>query len=164
MTLTSLIEQTIIGDLMKDSRIAAFPPRPHDYPAAKSGDDTLGSGSQPQQMTISVTCTEAGDAFFGAGGAVQNINVEVELRMAKSQDPTDGNIIDEVESALSARLQPSYTVLNPSSTQPNRELAFSSSRHTVLGIINKGVSRRDYGLERVRVVQRTFIALLLVSI
>ena len=162
MTLVSLIEQTIIGDLLKDSRIGVFPPRGHDYPAAKSGDDTLGSGFQPQQMTIAVTCREVKDSFFG--GQVKDIDVQVEIRMAKSQDPTDGNLIDEVESAVSARLQPSLTVLNPASTQPNRELAFSSSRHTVLGIINKGVTRTDYGLERVRVVQRTFIAMLLVAI
>lgn len=155
MTLSSHIEQAVINDLSRDDRIAQFNPRPHDYPGSKSGDTP--PTAEPQKLTITVSAREISE-FFGTG--IKRVGVQVELRASKAADSAIGNLLDEIESAVSARLQPSYTAPLPGGAT-GRENAFSGAQHKVFGITAEGLTRTESGLERVRVVNRTFIATLI---
>src|SRR6266850_1095594 len=145
MTLSRLLEQSIIADLSKDSRIAEFPIQTHDNPRAKSGDNP--TGGEPAPFVTTVSAREVSEQF---GTGIKKMAVSVELRASLAVDPNIGQLLDEIESAVSARLQPSYPVVGVT----GREGIFSSLKHKVFGIIADGVTRTESNLERVRVVNR----------
>jgi hypothetical protein len=155
MTLSRLIELAIIADLNRDSRIAEFPILIHDNPGAKAGDNP--SSGTPSKLVTTVSVKEGGEIF---GTGIKKMAVAVEIRSSLAADPNVGSLLDAIEAAVSARLQPSYTApLNVGVT--GREAEFSGPQHKVFGITAEGVSRTENNLERVRVVNRTFIATLI---
>lgn len=157
MTLSRLIENAVVSDLNRDNRIGQFTIRIHDYPGAKDGQDN--PAQEPEKMAISVSARETSEIF---GTGIKKMAVSVEIRASLAVDPSAGNLIDEVESAVSSRLQPSYSSFNNAGNPiTGREAAFSSPRHKVYGIEATSVTRSESGLERVRVVNRTFTATLL---
>jgi hypothetical protein len=155
MTLSRLLEQTIIADLSKDSRIAEFPIQIHDNPGAKAGDTP--TGGEPARFVTTVSVKESGEIF---GTGIKKMAVSVELRASLATDSSIGQLLDEIESAVSARLEPSYTAVLPGGAT-GRENAFSGPRHKVFGIVADSVARTESNLERIRVVNRTFIATLI---
>lgn len=155
MTLSRFIEQAIIVDLEKDARIAEYPIHIHDNPGAKAGDTP--TGGEPAKLVTTVSVKE-GAEIFGTG--IKKMTVNVEIRGSLAADPLIGTLVDEIESAVSSRLQPSYTAELPVGVT-GREAVFSGPKHKVFGITAEGVTRTENNLERIRTVNRTFIATLI---
>lgn len=158
MNLTSLIETSVVSDLAQDSRIAQFPINVRGKTTAKSGDES--PTAQPALLTTTVSAREVSE-FFGTG--IKRVAVEVEIRTSLASDARPNSaLLDEIESAVNARLQPSYPVCNSSNVPiTGRETDFSGPKHKVFGITADGIDRGQAGLEQWRTVKRMFIATLL---
>jgi hypothetical protein len=149
-----LVEDAVISDFGKVPLLAQYPIRNHDYAGVKAGDD--GFLEQEAQVVITVSATDQGD--FKVGSGIRKIGVNVEIRVNEAADSFAGTLMGQLCEQVNARLQPSGNV-GLSALGQGRETAFSTAQLQVFGILANGTTARtEQGLERIRVVPRTFIA------
>src|SRR5215468_6082121 len=118
MTLESLLEDSVIADLQRDSTLAQQVIRKHDYGGSITGDDQL--TQQEGTSVIVVTATDRGEFKMGCG--IRNVAMEVQIRVNGTADSFNGTLLDDLTDRVRFRLMPSPTV-----NANGRENVFSTS-------------------------------------
>lgn len=149
MTLETLVENAIIADLLTVALLAQYPVRNRDYAGAKAGNDTF--GEEEASAVITVTAKDNGEFKIGSG--IKKVGVEVEVRVNAAIEGQE-LLPDQLSEQVDLRLQVSPAVANGL----GREFVFSTPSLKVYGILSGATTRTDEGLERIRVIVRTFIA------
>lgn len=149
--ITTLVENTIIEDLLLDPFLADYNIVPHDETDPK--DPT--TISHAHMAVIVVTASDWGDFVNTYGAGIRTIHVEVEINVSISE-PEYGAKLDQMVDLISQRLQPSTTLAGVT----NRD--FSTSELRVYGILDQQIKDQRNDLDkdgtRQRIVERTFVA------
>ncbi len=137
MELTDLLEQTIIEDFKMDALLSV---------------------TEESKATISVSATDGGD--FKTGSGIRKVLVQVEVRFNGAADDNAFTLLRDISEKVSDRLQPSANVAFAGGKAiSGRESAYSNDSVKTFGILSgEPTQRTDAGLERIRVIARTFIA------
>jgi hypothetical protein len=148
MELASLVEDSVIADLMLDPAIAVWNPLSHDEPGAKGGDP----GTIDDRILIIVVSAEDRGDFDGVSGAgVKIVGLEIELTQNVGINP-DTSVLSGVQEKIEDRLPATHLA------DYSRHLAFSTGKLKVFRIESSETERtEDLDLTRQRIVTRIFV-------
>jgi hypothetical protein len=151
--ITTLVENSIIDDLLNDDYIAQFSVVPHDQSTAKDTTDIVVGPAH--FVVIVVTAYDYGDFVGTFGAGIRNIHVEVAIDVSITE-PDYGDVLDTLVDKIAQRLQPSTTLPGVQ----NRD--FSTVDLKVYGILDQNVRDQRNDLDRdgtrQRIIERTFVA------
>lgn len=160
-SLTSLVENVIIDDLLLEPDLAKYTILSHDAIVRKDLTTATDVHFVPEHYVwIVVTAFDHGDFVGTFGAGIRKIDVEVSCAVSMSEGDNEGSnfsvTLDAITNLVAQRLQPSSTLANVT----NRE--WSTSELKVFGVLDQNLrdARNDLDKDgtRERIVERTFVA------